>query len=123
MNIIPAKSESKVKRLKDIRHGTTFYKKGDYSRLLMKVKPVNYLLNSTLITDKIVYGDCMVVALASGTVYFTDGTCEVDIRETTLIVAEPEKKEESKRPKKKEKVVKEEKIEEKYEERQLSMYE
>lgn len=99
MNIIPAKSELKTKRIKDLRHGTCFYKKGDYSRLLMKVKPVNYLLNSTLITDKIVYGDCMVVALASGTVYFTDGTCEVDVRETTLEVGEPEQKEEKKKEK------------------------
>jgi hypothetical protein len=39
----------------------------------MRVKPVNYLLNSTLIVDKINSGDVLVVRLDTATVAFIDG--------------------------------------------------
>ena len=46
----------------------------DEGKLLMRVKPVNYILNSALIVDAINRNKILVVNLEKGTTYFIEGT-------------------------------------------------
>jgi len=52
--------------------GSVFGRKNRTS-YYMRVKPVNYILNSTLIVDKVNSGDILVVKLDTATVAFIDG--------------------------------------------------
>jgi hypothetical protein len=44
-----------------------------YGNICIRVKPVNFLLNSTLITDVINRGDVFIVNLTKGTMYTAEG--------------------------------------------------
>lgn len=81
---IPA--ASKYSKLHNIPHGSTFYKKNEPLRLLMKVKPVNFLLNSTLVNEAINRRDCLVISVYSGTLYITDGDSEVIEKDISIEV-------------------------------------
>lgn len=67
------------KLLKDIPHGTAFrlVRPPKLAEALIKVKPVNFLCNSTILSDVFARGDCVVVNLAKGTVYISKGTTEI----------------------------------------------
>ena len=52
---------------------TQVFKRANSNDPFIRVKPVNYLLNSSLICDKLNRGDPLVVNLALGTLYFIDG--------------------------------------------------
>jgi hypothetical protein len=53
-------------------YGEPFRRKG-CAEILMRVKPVNFLLNSTLINDCINRGRSCVVNLEKGTLFITEG--------------------------------------------------
>lgn len=42
--------------------------------MLMRVKPVNFLCNSTIINDMISNGNCLVVNMDKGTCYIAEGS-------------------------------------------------
>lgn len=52
--------------------------------MLMRVKPVNFLCNSTIINDMISKGNCLVVNTDKGTCYIVDGNKEVKRITSTL---------------------------------------
>ena len=50
----------------------------------IRVKPVNYLLNSTLLTDVINRGKCIVSNVEKGTVYVVEGDREVMVVDAVI---------------------------------------
>jgi hypothetical protein len=58
------------------KHGTV---------LLARVKPVNYLCNSTIINDMISKGNCLCINLQKGTCFITNGDTQVQQVESKLI--------------------------------------
>jgi len=63
--------------LKDVPFGAHFVKPGDDSQVYMRVKPVNWLLNSTLVNDCINKNKCFVVNIEKGTLFIMPGEKEV----------------------------------------------
>jgi hypothetical protein len=63
-------------QLKDIPVHTVF-KKQDSAAAYMKVKSVNFLNNSNLLSDVFARGDCLVVNLHKGTLFVMDGMTKV----------------------------------------------
>ena len=57
------------------------------SSYYMRIKPVNYLLNSTLIVDKINSGDVLVVKLDTATAAFIDGNeVVIPVKSATMCI-------------------------------------
>ena len=76
--------------LKDIPHGETFHKKGE-KNLFLKLKTVNFINNSTIITDMIYRGDCLVANLVSGTCFIMKGDTEVVTVDLDISIKEKKK--------------------------------
>ncbi len=57
---------------------------GSKNGIFMRVKPTGYLLNSTLICDKLNAGFICAVNMEKGTLYFIQGEEEVEPLEATL---------------------------------------
>jgi Tfp pilus assembly ATPase PilU len=57
--------------LKDVVFGQAVLAAG---KVLVRVKPVNYLCNSTIINEAISKGNVLVVDASKGTCYITDGS-------------------------------------------------
>ena len=57
--------------LKDVVFGQAVFIGG---KILVRVKPVNFLCNSTIINDMISKGNVLVIDMAKGTCYITDGS-------------------------------------------------
>ena len=57
-------------------------------KIIMRLKPVNFLLNSTLIVDIINRGKVLVADLEKGTVYVTEGDKLVQLIEANLTWSE-----------------------------------
>lgn len=62
--------------LADILYGNICKITGS-GRLVMRVKPTGFLLNSNIIADVINRGDCFVTAVEKGTMYSMSGTTPV----------------------------------------------
>lgn len=71
--------------LRQIKHGVPF-KFTDADGVFMRVKPVNYLLNSSLITDCINRNKVMVVSLEKGTCFIAEGDRSVEILQAKLTI-------------------------------------
>ena len=71
--------------IRSVPFGSWFSYKG---KILMRVKPVQFLLNSTLVTDVINRGDCFVVDMETGNLYVTDGSKSALFANATLVVTE-----------------------------------
>lgn len=67
-------------KLKDLQFRTVFKRK-DNPAAYMKVKSVNFLNNSNLLSDIFARGDCLVVNLHKGTLFPMAGDTEVVILE------------------------------------------
>lgn len=52
----------------------TVFCRHDNKDYFIRVKPVSYLLNSTLVQDKLASGFCIIVSMTSGTMYFAKGS-------------------------------------------------
>ncbi len=61
-------------RAKDIAAGQCFERKGKY---YMRVKPVSFLLNSTLVSDALYSAKVFVVDIKAGTIFIIHGMEEV----------------------------------------------
>ena len=57
-------------------------------KLLMRVKPTQFLLNSTLVGDVLNRGDCFVCNIESGTLYILQGNTEIETVNATLLIKE-----------------------------------
>lgn len=69
--------------LRDISYGeVVLYQK----RYLMRLKPTQMLLNSTLITDVLNRSDCIVCNIETGSVYIMQGSKEVEKLATAFSV-------------------------------------
>jgi hypothetical protein len=60
---------------------------GADKRVMMRVKPVNYLTNSTLVTDCINRNKVFVIGLDKGTLFVIEGNAEVVPLNATLSVS------------------------------------
>lgn len=69
--------------LKDIPFNSAFTAK-NLAGVRIKIKPVNYLTNSTLINDMIHKQNCLVYSPASGTCFIMDGDKEVKLHDLTI---------------------------------------
>ena len=58
------------------------------TKLLMRLKPVNFLCNSTIINDAISKGNCTVADMQSGTVYITEGDKLCKLLDTKMLWSE-----------------------------------
>jgi len=75
-------------QLINVPHGQPVRTSDGSNKLLMRVKPVNFLLNSDLINDCINRGKVFVVDLAKGTLYITEGDKQVQLIESQLTWSE-----------------------------------
>ena len=76
----------KAPTLRTISFGNVFSYKG---KSLMRVKPTQFLLNSTLVADVLNRGDCFVVDMELGTLYIIPGDkTEVKLQDATLLIKE-----------------------------------
>jgi len=76
--IVNGKHGSERNRLNanQVKTGQVFCRQND-SDFYMRVKPTSFLLNSTLVGDKLNNGDVLVVNLYMATCYFIKGTEQV----------------------------------------------
>lgn len=71
---IQARPEAATKA-SDLEYCEVFMRKGSTVGLyFMRVKPISYLLNSSLVQDKLASGHILVVGLENGSLYFIGGT-------------------------------------------------
>jgi len=68
LDLIPTEPEAAPLTLRDISHGIPV-KLVSSSKIVMKVKPTGFLLNSSIVSDVLNRGDCFIVDLAKGTLY------------------------------------------------------
>lgn len=75
----PARTHSNY--VDQLPYGAVFKKKNPTQRsvneVYMRVKPVNYLCNSDLVTDNIFKGNCLVINMKKGTCFFMNGDTEI----------------------------------------------
>lgn len=71
--------------LHSIPHGETCSFRG---KILMRLKPTSFLLNSTLVGDVLNRGDCFVCNVETGTLYIMPGNIEVESVDATLLIKE-----------------------------------
>lgn len=73
-----------IKLLKDLPHGEVFVFNGSYR---MKLKPTQFLLNSSLVSDVLNRADCFVCDIEKGTLYIMQGTSVLDgLPDATLLI-------------------------------------
>lgn len=83
----PDVAPTTLPKLSSIPFGKPFiFKLGNKSQPLIKVKPVNFLCNSSLLSDVFARGDCVVCNLTKGTVFVSPGTREVELIEASIKV-------------------------------------
>jgi len=74
----------KIKLLKDLPHGEVFVFNGSYR---MKLKPTQFLLNSSLVSDVLNRADCFVCDIEKGTLYIMQGTSVLEnLPDATLLI-------------------------------------
>lgn len=71
--------------LRTAPYGEIFKKAG---KLLMRVKPTQFLLNSTLVADVLNRGDAFVINVETGTLYIMQGDEEIAFVDATLLINE-----------------------------------
>ena len=69
--------------LRDISYGT-LVQSHVTKKLLMKVKPTGFLLNSTVVGAVLNRADCLVVDVVKGTLYCVQGDIEVTVVKAKL---------------------------------------
>jgi hypothetical protein len=69
--------ENKFQKLGTLPFGSPFRIPGVKNKFYIRVKPVNWILNSNLVNDAINRNKCFVVALDTGTLGIKEGTLEV----------------------------------------------
>jgi hypothetical protein len=75
--------EKKAKpTISSMPYGEAFKSKG---KLLMRVKPTQFLLNSTIVADVLNRGDAFVVNIETGTLYITKGNNEAVLWDVEMI--------------------------------------
>jgi hypothetical protein len=57
-------------------------------KYLMRVKPTQFLLNSTLVSNVLNRGDCFVVNMETGTLYILQGSEEISVTESTMHIVQ-----------------------------------
>jgi len=73
LELLLATSSPASPTLSDIIHGNCCRVKSS-GKILMKLKPTGFLLNSNIVADVLNRGDCFVVDMAKGTLYATSAT-------------------------------------------------
>lgn len=74
----------KIKLLKDLPHGEVFVFNGSYR---MKLKPTQFMLNSSLVADVLNRADCFVCDIEKGTLYVMLGSTPLDsLPDATLLI-------------------------------------
>lgn len=61
--------------LSEIKHGETFFFHGD---IYLKVRPVSFILNSSLVAENLARGKSFCVNLETGTLHCFEGSREVE---------------------------------------------
>lgn len=69
-----------------VNFGVPFKFKDQGADTFIRVKPVNFLLNSTILNDVINRGDVIVCRLAKGTIFVTQGTRPIQLLDATVVV-------------------------------------
>ena len=80
--LLPTEEKKAKPTISSMPYGEAFKSKG---KLLMRVKPTQFLLNSTIVSDVLNRGDCFVCNLESGTLYITKGSNEAIIWNVEMI--------------------------------------
>lgn len=83
---IEESSNGAMVTLASIKFGSLFKYVGDSKTVYMKVKAVNFLNNSNLLSDVFSRGDCLTVAMARGSLSIAKGSHEVIIMHGNLKV-------------------------------------
>jgi hypothetical protein len=74
-----------IPSLKDLPYGAVAKVNG---KTIMRLKPTQFLLNSTLVGDVLNRGDCFVCNLEAGTLYILPGTTPIVTQNATLLIRE-----------------------------------
>jgi hypothetical protein len=74
--LLPTEEKKAKPTISDMPYGEAFRSKG---KLLMRVKPTQFLLNSTIVSDVLNRGDAFVVNIETGTLYITKGSNEATL--------------------------------------------
>lgn len=79
--------EKKVNKqqLSKIGFAIPFLRNNASSSLFIKVKPVNFLNNSNLLSDVFARGDCIICNLETGTIFVAKGTEEIKIWNAVIL--------------------------------------
>lgn len=79
----PAPAPAPVKKpfyINDVPFGNIFYRlKHNDPNVYMRLRPVSYLLNSTLVSESLANGKSMICNIVTGSCFFIEGSEEVSI--------------------------------------------
>lgn len=96
MKIIETREFKLVPKLaRAVRYGETFqiYNPGTEDGIgpfFIRVKPVNFLLNSSLLGDIINRGDIITVNLEKNTLYYMQGDTRIKVKSSQIVIGDQE---------------------------------
>ena len=83
LELLPSTSNSPAPILRDVIAGNVVQLLHN-KKIVMKLKPTGFLLNSNIVADILNRGDCFIVDMAKGTLYIVSGELVVTSLNTKL---------------------------------------